>query len=152
MTNPLLCDWNTPFEIAPFDKIADTDFSSALDEALAANMAETCAIAEHKEAPTFENTIHAMQAAGRDLDKVLSVFYTVSGADSNPAREALMREFSPKLSAHTSKIIANEALFQRIDTLWQNRDELGLGAEEKRVLMLTHRNFVRSGAAASEAL
>jgi peptidyl-dipeptidase Dcp len=147
MTNPLLSDWNTPFGIAPFDKIADTDFSSALDEALVADMAETCAIAEQKEAPTFENTIHAMQATGRDLDKVLSVFYTVSGADSNPAREALMREFSPKLSAHHSEIIANEVLFQRIDTLWQNRDKLGLNKEEARILMLTHRNFVRSGAA-----
>ena len=115
MTNPLLSDWNTAFGIAPFDKISDKDFSSALDQALVADMAETRAIAEQKEAPTFENTIHAMFSKGRDLDKVLSVFYTVSGADSNPAREALMREFSPKLSAHTSEIIANEALFHRID-------------------------------------
>ena len=147
MTNPLLSNWNTAFGIAPFDKISDKDFSSALNQALAADMAETCAIAEQKEAPTFENTIHAILAKGRDLDKVLSVFYTVSGADSNPAREALMREFSPKLSAHTSEIIANEALFHRIDSLWKKRHELGLNAEEARVLMLTHRNFVRSGAA-----
>ena len=147
MTNPLLGDWNTPFEIAPFDKIADTDFSPALDQALAADMAETIAIAQQPDAPTFENTIHAMQATGRQLDKVLSVFYTVNGADSNPAREALMREFSPKLSAHHSEIIANEALFQRIDKLWQNRDNLELSYEQARVLMLTHRNFVRSGAA-----
>ena len=147
MTNPLLSDWNTAFGIAPFDEISDKDFSSALDQALAADMAETRAIAEQKEVPTFENTIHAMLATGRDLDKVLSVFYTVSGADSNPAREALMREFSPKLSAHASEIIANEALFNRIDSLWKKRHELGLNAEEARVLMLTHRNFVRSGAA-----
>ena len=68
MTNPLLGDWNTPFEIAPFDKIADTDFSPALDKALAADMAETIAIAQQPDAPTFENTIHAMQATGRQLD------------------------------------------------------------------------------------
>ena len=151
MKNPLLSDWNTPYDIAPFDKISDVDFSSALDDALAADMAETRAIAEQKEAPTFANTIHALQATGRDLDKVLSVFYTVSGADSNPIREELMREFSPKLSAHHSEIIANEALFKRIDTLWQNRDELGLNVEEARVLMLTHRNFVRSGASLQDA-
>ncbi len=147
MTNPLLTDWKTPFEIAPFDKILDTDFSPALEEALMLDMAETRAIAEQTESPTFENTIHAMQETGRDLDKVLSVFYTVSGADTNPVREALMREFSPKLSAHNSEIIANEALFQRIDTLWKNRDQYDLNAEEARVLMLTHRNFVRNGAA-----
>ena len=147
MANPLLSDWNTAFGIAPFDKISDKDFSSALDEALAANMAETRAIAEQKEAPTFENTIHAMLATDCNLDKVLSIFYTLSGADSNPAREALMREFSPKLSAHNSEIIANEALFYRIDSLWKKRHELSLNAEEARVLMLTHRNFVRSGAA-----
>jgi peptidyl-dipeptidase Dcp len=77
---------------------------------------------------------------------VLSVFYTVSGADSNAAREDLMRDFSPKLAAHGSAIYSNKALFARIDTLWKSRENLQLSPEQSRVLMLSHRAFVRAGA------
>ncbi len=147
MLNPLLADWNTPFKIAPFDKISDNDYAPALDFALDAEMNEILSIANQSDEPTFANTIDALQASGEDLSKVLSVFFTVSGADSNESREALMREFSPKLAAHQSKVIGNEKLFSRIDTLWQNHEKLELSDEQLRVLMLSHRSFVRSGAA-----
>ncbi len=147
MTNPLLSDWNTPFELAPFDAISDEDFAPALDEALMAHEAEIAAIAGNEAAPTFANTIEALEEAGEALDKVLSVFFTVAGADSNPKREELQREFSPKLSAHFSEISSNKALFRRVAELWDKRDDLGLTDEQARVLMLTHRGFVRSGAA-----
>ncbi|WP_411976067.1 M3 family metallopeptidase [Sulfitobacter faviae] len=147
MTNPLLTDWETPFGIAPFDRISDDDFAPALEEALTAHRAEIDAIAENPEAPSFANTIEALEASGAALDKVLSVFFTVAGADSNPAREALQRDFSPKLAAHQSAISGNEALFSRINTVWEARDGLDLSKEQARVLMLTHRGFVRSGAA-----
>ena len=81
------------------------------------------------------------------MDKVLSVFFTIAGADSNPAREELQREFSPRLAAHFSEISANKALFRRVADVWARRDELNLTAEQARVMMLTHRGFVRSGAA-----
>ena len=147
MSNALLEDWNTPFEIAPFDKISDDDFSPAFDQALEADMQETLIVANNPEQPTFTNTIEALMQTGKDLDKVLSVFYSIAGADSNEAREALMREFSPKLSVHSSEIIANKELFTRIDKLWTRHDDLGLNSEQSRVLMLMHRNFVRAGAA-----
>ena len=147
MSNPLLQEWTTPFGIAPFDKILDDDFAPAFEQALEADMQDTLAVANNYELPTFTNTIEPLMQTGKDLDKVLSVFYSLAGADSNEAREALMRDFSPKLSAHSSEIIANKDLFERIDNLWARRDDLGLNSEQSRVLMLMHRNFVRSGAA-----
>ncbi len=147
MTNPLLQAWTTPFQIAPFAEIEDEHFAPALVEALHAHMAEIDAIADSPDAPTFENTIEAMEGAGEALDKVLSVFYSLVGADSTPKRQELQRDFSPKLSAHSSAISANKALFKRIETLWNARDTLDLSPEQARVLMLTHRGFVRSGAA-----
>ncbi|WP_299984572.1 M3 family metallopeptidase [uncultured Ruegeria sp.] len=147
MTNPILSDWNTPFEIAPFAKISDDDFTPALERAMQAHDAEIEAIAANPDAPTFANTIEALEAAGEQMDKVLSVFFTVAGADSNPRREELQRAFSPKLAAHYSRISSNKALFQRVADLWDRRDDLGLTDEQARVLMLSHRGFVRAGAA-----
>jgi len=149
MSNPLLSDWTGAFGLAPFAEISDSDFAPAFETALAEDLAETLAIANNPQIPSFANTIEALAATGKALHQVLSVFYTLSGADSNAAREALMREFSPKLSAHSSKIYANKALFGRIDRLWNSRNELDLSEEQQRVLMLTHRNFIRAGAALS---
>ncbi|MEP5154986.1 M3 family metallopeptidase [Planktotalea sp.] len=151
MTNPLLQDWTTPFQIAPFAEIDDDHFAPALEEALIAHLAEIDAIAESVEPASFENTIEAMEGAGEALDKVLSVFFTIAGADSNPKRQELQRDFSPKLSAHSSAIYANSALFARVEQLWEARDTLDLNDEQARVLMLTHRGFVRSGAALTGA-
>lgn len=147
MTNVLLQDWDTPFQIAPFDAISDDDFAPALDEALARHQIEIDAIAANPAPADFANAIEALEAAGHDLDKVLGAFFTMAGADSNPAREALQRDFSPKLAAHFADISSNTALYQRIADVWAQRDNLDLSDEQARVLMLTHRGFVRSGAA-----
>ncbi|MHA6263461.1 M3 family metallopeptidase [Arenibacterium sp. CAU 1754] len=147
MNNPLLADWSTPFEIAPFDAISDEDFAPALDLALSAHREEIDAIASDASEPSFANTVEALERAGENLDKVLSVFFTVAGADSNTKREELQREFSPKLAAHFSEISANKGLFRRLAAVWDQRDALDLTDEQARVLMLTHRGFVRSGAA-----
>ena len=147
MTNPLLAPWDTPFGLAPFDRISDEDFAPALDAALAAHRDEIAAIAANPDPATFANTIAALEAAGRGLDRVLSVFFTVAGADSNPKREELQRAFSPKLAAHYAEITANKALFARVEAVWQGRDAAGLTPEEARVLMLTRRGFLRAGAA-----
>ncbi len=147
MTNPLLSHWDTPFEIAPFDTISDEDFAPALDEALAAHKAQIEAIAGNPDAPTFANVIEALETPCRPLEQVLSVFYAVAGADSNPKREELQRAFSPKLAAHFSAITANKALYARVKAVWDQRDDLDLTEEQQRVLMLTHRGFVRGGAA-----
>ena len=92
MTNPLLSDWTGPFGLPPFDLIRDEDFAPALELALTAHRDEIAAITENPEPPTFAYTIESLEAAGKALDKVLSVFFTVAGADSNPAREALLDE------------------------------------------------------------
>ena len=147
MTNPLLATWDTPFGLAPFNKISDDDFAPAVGIALTSHKAEIDAIAGATKPATFANTIEALEAAGRDLDKVLSVFFTVAGADSNPAREALQRDFSPQLAEHFSEVSGNKALFARVAAVWEARDSLSLSDEQARVLMLTHRGFVRSGSA-----
>ena len=147
MTNPLLQDWKTPFQIAPFDQISDDDYEPALEAALNSHLNEIDAITSCDFDPTFCNTIEALEEAGSLLDRVLGVFFTVAGADSNPTRDALQREFSPRLAAHFSTISSNKALFSRVATVWENRDNFELSPEQARVLMLTHRGFVRAGAA-----
>ena len=147
MTNPLLSNWDTPFNIAPFDQISDADFAPALEEALAAHNAQIAAIAENPEAPTFANVIEALETPCQPLEQVLGVFFTVAGADSNPKREELQRAFSPKLAAHFSTITANKALYARVKAVWEQRDSLELTEEQARVLMLSYRGFVRGGAA-----
>ena len=146
MTNPLLSEWETPFEMAPFDTVSDEDFAPAFEAALEEARGEIAAIADNPAPPTFANTVEALEVAGDRLDKVLSVFFTVAGADSNDRRQELQREFSPKLAAYSSEIYGNKALFQRIATLWDARESLGLTEEQERVLMLTHRGFRRAGA------
>ena len=147
MTNALLSDWTSEFEMPPFAEITDEDFGSAFDTALLEARGKIAKIAENPEAPSFQNTIEAMELADGLLDKVAGIFYNLASADSNPAREALMRELAPKMSAYSSEIMMNEALFQRVRTLWDAREGLDLGAEQARVLELYHRMFVRSGSA-----
>lgn len=146
MTNPLLEDWTTPFGIAPFDRIADEDFEPAFEAALDAARAEIAAIADNAEPPGFANTIEALEVAGKRLDQVLSVFFSVAGADSNPRRQELQRAFSPKLAAYSSEIYGNKALYARIEALWSDKNNLDLSPEQARLLMLTHRGFRRAGA------
>ncbi|MEM6636602.1 MAG: M3 family metallopeptidase [Pseudomonadota bacterium] len=146
MTNPLLEPWQAPFDLPPFGKIEDAHFAPAFETALADARAEIERIAENSAQPTFENTIEALELAGAGLGRVLSVFYNLNGADTNPEREALARDFSPRLAAYGSEITMNKALFARIRTLYETRETLDLTQEEARVLYLTHRSFVRSGA------
>jgi peptidyl-dipeptidase Dcp len=147
MTNPLLAEWQTPFALAPFDAIADEDFAPAFEAAMQEARAEVEAIAENPDAPTFANTIETLEASGDALDKVLSVFFTMAGADSNPRRQALQRDFGPRLAAYSSELYGNKQLFARVEAVWEARETLNLTAEELRLLMLTHRAFRRAGAA-----
>jgi peptidyl-dipeptidase Dcp len=147
MTNALLSDWQTEFQLPPFQMIRDEDFASAFQAALDAGRAAYAAIAECPEPPTFANTIAAMEQADDLLDRVTGVFFNLASSDSNPTREALQRDLSPKLSAYSSEIVNNKALFQRIEALWDSRDTLDLDTEQARVLMLYRRMFLRAGAA-----
>ena len=147
MTNPLLSHWDTPFDLPPFDVIGDDDFAPAFEAALARHQAEIEAIVNSDAAPDFDNTILALEAAGEDLTRVLSVFFNLSGTDSNPARQALQRDFSPRLAEHSAAIYANSGLFARVEAVWQARDDLDLSEAQARLLELTRRAFIRAGAA-----
>ena len=147
MENPLLQPWDTPFGIAPFAEIDDAHYAPAVQAALAQHLAEIDAIATCRDAPSFDNTIKPLEAAGQLLERVLGAFFTVAGAHSTPERQALQRQFSPQLAAHSAAITSNAALFSRIEALWQARDDAPLPPEEARVLMLTYRSFIRAGAA-----
>ncbi len=118
----------------------------AFDAGLAEARAEVGRIAENSDAPTFANTIEALELAESTLDRVGGVFFNLAGADSTPAREALQRDLAPKLSAWSSELVMNRSLFARIEALWQDRDGLGLSDEQMRVLTLYRRMFVRAGA------
>ncbi|SMH51529.1 M3 family metallopeptidase [Maritimibacter sp. HL-12] len=146
MTNPLLADWTGDFALPPFDAIQDADFAPAIEAALDEARAGIAAIADTPEPADFANTIEALERADATLSKVLGVFYALAGADANPAREALQRDLAPKLAAWSSEVAMNPALFARVEALWQDREALGLDAEQARVLMVTRRGFVRAGA------
>ena len=146
MSNPLLATWDADFQLPPFAKISDDDFEPAVDIAMEEARVNIAAIADNPDAPTFANTIEALEVADALLNRVLGVFFNIAGSDSNPKRQELQRAFSPKLSAYASEITMNTALFERIETLWDRRDQLGLSPEQGRVLMLSRRAFVRSGA------
>lgn len=147
MTNPLLTAWTTEFELPPFDLITDEDFGPAFEAAFAEARANINAIADQSEAPSFDNTIRALEVSENLLERVAAVFFNLAGSNSNPALEALQRELSPKFAAFSSETMQNEALFQRIETLFAARDTLDLTPEQDRVLFLYHRSFTRSGAA-----
>ena len=142
--NPFLTDWSTPFELPPFDLIKDEHFAPAFDEAFKQSRAAINAIADNPDAPTYANTIDALETADELMDKVAGVFFNISGSDSNDARQALQRDLAPRFAAFNSETMMNEALFKRIEHLNANRD--GNTDEQNRVLDLYHRMFVRAGA------
>ncbi len=144
--NPLSAAWDTPFELPPFAVIRTEHFAPAFKAAMASARANVDAIAGDPAAPDFANTIEAMERAEKDLDRVAAVFFNLAGARTSDEIEALQRELSPKLSAHHSETMLNARLFARIDALMAQVDGLGLSNEQRRVLALYHRMFVRSGA------
>jgi peptidyl-dipeptidase Dcp len=146
MTNPLLADWNTPFDIPPFGEINPSHYREAFDQALSINKQEISAIAENGDDPSFENTIEAMELAGEALSKVSATFFNLSGSHTSPDLQAIERDMAPKLAAHHSTVMLNADLFARVDTLFERRQELELNNEQMRVLERYHSSFVRSGA------
>jgi peptidyl-dipeptidase Dcp len=144
--NVLLESWDTRFGLPPFARIRDEDFGPAFDVALAKARANIAVIAKG-EAQDFAGVIEALELAEGDLDRVAGVFYNLAGADSTDTREALQRELAPKMSAFSSEVTNNKALWAKIEALWQGRETLGLTAEQGRVLELYRQMFLRSGSA-----
>jgi peptidyl-dipeptidase Dcp len=147
MTAALLEPSPAPFGFPDFAAVSDDDIPAAFDAALAAARDRVAAIAMDAEPPSFVNTIEALERVDEELGRVLSVFFTLASTDSNDAREAMQRDFSPRLAAYASEVTRNRALFERIEDLSARGDDLGLDAEQARVLYLTRRGFLRAGAA-----
>ena len=144
--NPFFEPWTTPFEAPPFTAIVPEHFGPAFERALAEHSAEIDAIAADRRTPDFDSVIGALERSGRALQRVGGVFWNLSGADTNDDLQEIERNMSPVLARHYQAIGLNQALFGRIDALFGRIDDLGLDAEQRRVLDLTHKSFVRSGA------
>ncbi|MEO0798797.1 MAG: M3 family metallopeptidase [Pseudomonadota bacterium] len=144
--NPLIVPADLPFGLPDYANLSPDHFASAFDHAMAEHLAEIDQIAAATDAPTFENTLDALERSGRALSRVAMVFFNLTSADTNDALQAIERDLAPKLSAHQSKISMNHALFARIDQVFETQADLDLTTEQQRVLERTHRGFVKSGA------
>jgi peptidyl-dipeptidase Dcp len=145
-SNPFAKPSTLPFQYPAFDKIKNDDFAPAFDEGMRQQSAEIDVIAGNRAAPTFENTIVAMERSGQLLNRVSTVFYNLVGANTNDTLNALDKELAPKLAAHSDKIRLNEKLYKRIKTLYDKRDKLHLDPESAYLLKRYHTDFVRAGA------
>ena len=144
-------EFDTQFGMPPFDKISFGDFKPAFLKGMEDEAKEIDSIANNPEAPTFENTITAMDNSGRLLSRVSRVFYGLRGAETNDSIQALATELSPLLSEHSDNINLNEKLFARIKTLHDDAANLNLSGEQNRLLDLYYKRFVRSGIMLGEA-
>jgi peptidyl-dipeptidase Dcp len=149
--NPLLAEWGGPFGVAAFGRIKPEHFRSAFARAFAAHAAEVAAIAGNADAPTFANTIDVLESSGAMLTRAVDLFHLLAGAHTNDAILAIERELAPLKAKHWDRILMDEALFGRIDTLYRTRERLALSAEQRRVLERYHLKFTRAGAALDAA-
>ena len=148
--NPFFHASTLPFQAPPFDRISDADFQPAIEEGMRQQLAEVDSIANQSAPATFDNTIVAMERSGTLLTRVSRVFFALTQANTNDALQAVQKEEAPKLAAHRDAINLNGKLFQRIQHLYDERDRLGLDAEQKYLVEEYYRDFVRSGALLSE--
>jgi len=144
--NPFFTEYNTPFGVPPFDKIDTSDYMPAFTEGMKQHNDEILAITENKETPTFENTILAFDKSGQLLTKVSKVFFNVKQAHNNEKLQEIAQKVTPLLSAHSDNISMNAKLFERIKSVYENRDNLKLDAQQKRVVEKYFRDFEREGA------
>ncbi|MFI5563681.1 M3 family metallopeptidase [Amycolatopsis japonica] len=149
--NPFAAPSELPYALPPFDRIADEHFLPAFEAGLAEHAAEIEEIANSAEPPTFENTIVALEKSGRLLSRVSSVFFNLAGSNANDEIQRVQAEMAPRLAAHADAINLNPALFARINSLFERKDELGLDGESLRLLERHHTDVRRAGAGLPEA-
>lgn len=149
-SNPLLTEQQTPFGVPAFDKIKVEHYMPAFEAAIQANQAEIDAIVNNPAAPTFENTVEALDRTGELLDKVVGVFFNVLEADGNDEMNKIAEQVTPMLSALSDGIILNDKLFQRVKAVYEQKDALNLNPEQMRLLTETYKQFEQNGANLSE--
>ena len=144
--NPFLAEYTTPYEIPPFEQIKYEHYLPAVKEGIAQQNAEIDSIIANPAVPDFENTILALDNSGQLLNKVAYVFFALSESDNTPEMQALNPEISSLYTAHSDNMGMNEALFNRIKSVYDRRDSLNLNTAQSRLLEKYYKNFVRSGA------
>jgi peptidyl-dipeptidase Dcp len=150
-SNPLLGEWDTPFGVPPFDRITSEDYLPAFRVGMELHNAEIDTIIANSAAPTFENTIEALELSGSKLRRVSRVFSAVNGANSDDITKDTAKIIAPETSAHNDNIALNEDLFERVLAVYEQRDSLDLNPEQLHLLNETHKQFVRSGASLEDA-
>jgi len=144
--NPFLVEWDDPFGAPPFDQIVPAHYIPAYEKGMADHKAEIDSIVANAEAPTFENTIEALERSGELLGRVSTYVGNQNGAHTNDETQAVVKEMAPKISAHFTDIALNAELFERVAAVWGQRDDLELDAEQAMLLKQTYKNFLRNGA------
>ncbi|WP_294391102.1 M3 family metallopeptidase [uncultured Sphingomonas sp.] len=150
-TNPFATPSTLPFQAPRFDLIKDADYQPAIEQGMAQQIAEVARIADNPAAPTFDNTIAAMERSGRMLDRVNSVFSAVVSSNTNPTLDAVQTAVTPKLTQHSDAILLDAKLFQRIKTLHDKAGSLQLTPEQAQVLKVVYGQFVQAGAQLNDA-
>lgn len=146
-TNPLLADWAGPYSgVPPFDRVQPAMFPEAFTAGIAQRRQEVAAIVNQRSAPTFENTVEALERSGKLLDRVFAVWGVMTGNMTTPEYQALQREWGPRLSAASDEITLNPQLFHRVKTVYDNRTRANLSAEQQRVVTRLYESMVRRGA------
>ncbi len=148
--NPFLQEYDTPFQIPPFEDIKIKHYKPAFELGMEENLLEINKITSNPEKPSFENTIVELERVGKTLDKVSNVFFNLLSSNTNEEMDDLAVEISPKLSAHGDNILLNKELFERIESVYSERASLNLSVEQNRLLEETYKSFIRSGANLSD--
>ncbi|MBK3516620.1 M3 family metallopeptidase [Carboxylicivirga marina] len=148
--NPFFSKYDTPFNVPPFEQIKPEHYMPAIDKAMAEHKAEVDAIINNTEAPSFENTIVALDEAGKMLSEVMSVYYSLKSAHGTEGIMAIASEVGKKMSAHGDDISLNPALFERVKAVYEQKDALTLTGEQQMLLKDTYKGFVRSGVSLEE--
>ncbi|MDF1766014.1 MAG: M3 family metallopeptidase [Gammaproteobacteria bacterium] len=149
--NPFAVESDLPLQYPPFDRVQSIHYLPAFRAGMAQQLAEAEAIANQTAAPTFDNTILAMEVSGQLLNRVSSVFFALSSAHTNDELQAIQQQVAPELAAHDDAIVLNPALFARVQALYAARESLGLEAEGVRLIEQYHTDFIRAGAALDSA-
>ena len=144
--NPFFEEWTTPRGMPPFDRIRAEHYLPAFREGMAERRREVASIAKSAEPPTFSNTVEALENGGTRLSTVSEVFFTMTGAETNDALQAINREVAPLLSALRDDIQLDEGLFRRVKAVWEARESLSLTPEQRKLLDDSYKDFVRGGA------
>lgn len=146
MNNPLLKQFNTPHQTAPFNEIETSHYEQAMEEGMKMGNEEIKNIIENSDEPTFENTILALENSGKVLDRVTTIFFNLLSAETNDEMDGIAERITPKLTEYSNNISLNEALFDRVKVVYSNKSNLNLSPEEEKLLEKTYDGFVRHGA------